>query len=104
MATNTPCDSEVFANGSSVCVLDARSNQAEAWVQSVAKESGQRVDWHYSGGRANVLFIGDRKLVLAAVEKLASTLDGTILRIVAEDERGPYRAGDPVPDGVIAIV
>jgi hypothetical protein len=48
------CNAGVFAKGSSVAIVDACSHCAEVWAQSVAKESGQRVDWHYSGGIANV--------------------------------------------------
>ena len=44
MATNPPCDPDVFKNGESILALDARSNPAEKWVKAVAAESGQKVD------------------------------------------------------------
>jgi len=98
------CDRGVFKDGHSICVLDARSADAEEWVCKVAKESGQRIDWHYSGGRANVLYIGDHAKVRAAVYKLARELRGSILRVYdAPGERGPYRAGDPLLDGVVVL-
>lgn len=104
MSDPIKCDGDVFKDGSAVCVLNARSKAAEAWVQAVAQESGQRVDWHYSGGRANVLFIGDHAKVVAAVHKLAPSLDGTVLRIFEQDGAyGLHRLGDPVEPGVICV-
>jgi hypothetical protein len=98
------CDREVFEQGSSVAVLDARKEDAEQWVQAVALVSGQRVDWHYSGGRVNVLYLGDHSKVLAAVLYLAPCLKGTVLGIYDEAGcHGPYRAGDPLPDDVIGV-
>ena len=97
-----PCDREVFDKGVGLCVIDARMHAAEAWVQSVATRSGQRVDWHYSGGRANVLVLGDHGKALDAVHALADTLDGTLLSVSA-DGRALYRAGDALPDGVIGV-
>lgn len=90
----TPCDQEVFKNGLGICILDAARWQAEEWVQKVARKSGQRVDWHYSGGRANVLYLGDYDRVLAAVEELRPALDGTILMVLPKGAHGLYRRGD----------
>jgi hypothetical protein len=127
------CDQDVFKSGKGICVLDACMVRAEEWVQAVAKESGQKVDWHYSGGRANVLFIGDYDKVLAAVEKLKPLLaetpplkDGescscrstlidskspkthhrpcTLMRVYPRDSHGLYRAGDELPPGTIGVV
>jgi hypothetical protein len=125
------CDANVFESGKGICVLDACMVRAEEWVQAVAKESGQKVDWHYSGGQANVLFIGDYDKVLAAVERLEPLLketppftDGescrcrssfdktpqtrhdkaTLMRVYPKNSHGLYRDGDPLPDGVIAVM
>ena len=122
---------DVFKTGKGICVLDACMVRAEEWVQAVAMESGQRVDWHYSGGRANVLFIGDYDKVFAAVEKLKPLLketpplkDGescccrssfdkvpatkhdemTLMRVYPKDSHGLYRAGDELPPGTIGVV
>ncbi len=101
--TPLPCDDEIFEKGQGVCVVDGRSNAVERWVQAVAKKADARVDWHYSGGRANVLHLGDdasRQRVLNAIAELEGNLEGTILSV-----GGPalYRKGDAVPDGTIAI-
>ena len=97
-----PCDPEIFKTGIGLCVIDARSHAAEAWVQAVAAKSGQRVDWHYSGGRASVLVLGDHARAVAAVRELAPTLDGTLLSI-STDGRALYRAGEPLPYGVLGV-
>lgn len=100
------CDKDVFKNGEAVCCFHAPSKPTEAWVQKVAAESGQRVDWHYSGGYANVLFLGDYAKVRAAVEKLLPELTAIKaegFRIFESPSRGLYRSGDELPEGVIAV-
>jgi hypothetical protein len=97
------CDEEVFRLGRGICALDARTIHAEPWVQAVAALSGQRVDWHMSGGRANILYLGDYQRVRDAVETLAPQLVGRVLCIFEPDSHGLYRAGDSVPDDVIAV-
>jgi hypothetical protein len=117
------CDADVFKDGKGICALDACMCRAEQWVQAVARESGQRVDWHYSGGIANVLYLGDYAAVSAAMGKLAPTLEdtmarkpgecgscsgdthrpGQILRMYGAEAHGLYREGDPLPEGAIAV-
>ena len=78
------CDPDVFANGEGVCVVDGAPDAVEAWVKAVAKTAEARMDWHYSGGRANVLHLGDegsRLRVLGAIAELAEQLDGTLLSV-----------------------
>ena len=101
--TPAPCNSDIFKNGKGVCVLDGSSNAVERWVQAVAKKADAKVDWHYSGGRANVLHLGDkasRQRVLNAIKELEGELKGHILSV-----GGPalYRAGDEVPKGTITV-
>jgi len=105
--TPTPCDREIFHKGSGIAVLDGSSNAVERWVQSVAKRADARVDWHYSGGRANVLHLGDeesRQRALSAIDELKDELNGTILSV-----GGPalYRLGvgeDSVAEEPRAVV
>ncbi len=101
--TPLPCNREIFKNGKGVCVVYGRSNAVERWVQLIAKEANAQVDWHYSGGRANVLHLGDdtsRQRVLNTINRLKDKLEGQILSM-----GGPalYRDGEPVPNGTIAI-
>jgi len=104
--TPAPCDPKIFKKGKGVCVVDGSSNAVERWVRAVAKEANAKVDWHYSGGRANVLHLGDkvsRQRVLNAISKLEGELKGCILSI---DGPALYRNGvedsdDGEPQGAV---
>ncbi len=101
--TPPPCNPDIFKNGRGVCVLDGSSNAVERWVKTVAKRADARVDWHYSGGSANVLHLGNdesRQRVLNAIEELKDKLSGRILSV---DGPALYRAGDKVPEGTISV-
>jgi hypothetical protein len=100
------CDAEVFQKGVSLAALDARSVHAEPWVRAVAERSGQRVDWHYSGGIAHVLVLGDHAKVLEVAKAMPLTADVRVMRWFSPDDAGCYRAGvsDPPPADALAIV
>lgn len=54
------CDKDVYENGKVIAVFgDIAKEIVEVWCKLVAKESGQKVDWHYVGGRAVVKAVGD---------------------------------------------
>lgn len=103
--TPPPCNQDVFRHGKPVAALDGRSNAVERWVQAVAKKANAQVDWHYSGGIAQVLHLGDeasRMRVEAAITELAPTLDGRIMRRYEVGAAGLYREGVTVaPSGMI---
>lgn len=64
---------EILKNGAHVATLPSLSSRrCEMFVQSVANESGQIVDWHYMAGRNIILYLGDRAKV---VEALRSRVD-----------------------------
>lgn len=86
MADAERCDPEVWELGKVIAVLDARTVHAEPWVQSVAKRSGQKVDWSYFGGRAVVRYVGDYYAVLRAIDELGPELNGRLLRRYWKDE------------------
>jgi hypothetical protein len=71
----------VYDHGTTLAYLDARSAPAEEWVRKVAVLSGQRVDWHYFGGRAHVMFLGNHAKAVLAVLRLQKELDGKILSL-----------------------
>lgn len=101
--TPAPCNPDIFKKGKGVCVVDGSSNAVERWVQSVAKKADAQVDWHYSGGRANVLHLGDdesRQRVLNAISELEPELKGQILTV---DGPALYRNGveDAVATGAV---
>jgi len=65
------CDREVFKTGIAVMVTHTiSSNDVEAWVRKVAEYSGQKVDWHYMGGRAVIRAVGDIDAVDAVIQEL----------------------------------
>ncbi len=101
--TPPPCNPEIFKKGEGVCVVDGSSNAVECWVKKIARKANAQIDWHYSGGRANVLHLGDaasRQRVLNAISELEGELEGTILSV-----GGPalYRNGveDPTATGAV---
>ena len=99
-----PCNPDIFKKGRGVCVVDGSSNAVERWVQSVAKKANAQVDWHYSGGRVNVLHLGDdasRQRVLDAINELEGELKGRILSV---DGPALYRNGVEDPDATGAVV
>lgn len=80
--TPPPCDQEIFAKGNTILILSGSSNMIENWVKKVVAEANARIDWHYCGGRANVLHLGDeasRLRSLEAINKLLPELTGQVL-------------------------
>jgi hypothetical protein len=104
--TPPPCDHEIFQKGKSVAAIDGSSNAVERWVKKVAATAKARVDWHYSGGVANILHLGSKKSrerVIQVMHDLEPELQGTIMRFFEEGDSGLYRRGvTPVPKGTVA--
>ena len=100
------CDSKVFKSGTTILTADTHECGAtgfEEWVVAVRKASGQPVDWHYSGGIANMLFLGDKEKVVAAIQSIPCSAN---IRQEYFDRLPPpiYREGvSPVPRGTIAV-
>jgi hypothetical protein len=48
------CDEDIYENGRTVLVIgdEFSVNTIEAFVQKIARRSGQKVDWHFIAGRA----------------------------------------------------
>lgn len=98
------CDADVFKNGLSLAALDARSGPAQQWVDEVARTSGQRVDWHYSGGVAHVLVLGDHAKAMDAVRAMPPCDGVRVMRVFERHDAGCYRAGVTLmPDNVVAV-
>lgn len=69
--TPPPCDKDIFQKGTHVFTTHTiPSNAMEGWVKKVAEQSGQRVDWHFVGGHACVLALGDIDKVKETIEAL----------------------------------
>ncbi len=102
------CNLEIFKKGSPIAALDtATAEICEEWVKSVARNANARVDWHYSGGIAQVLYLGNhavRERVDKAIDELANSLDGRILHRYNIGDSGLYRDGvTQLPKNAIAV-
>ena len=103
MTSDARCNQKVFKDGSTVALLDARADPAEAWVTEVAKRSNQPVDWHYSGGIVNVLFLGDRQKVINAIRSMPEQSGVRVMSVYSDKVNGPYREGvTEMPEGAVA--
>jgi len=110
----TPCSKRVFEKGQSIILAstdNCGAEEFEAWIVKVRELLSQsfllwdktEIDWHYSGGVANVLYVGCREDVEKALKQLLPECPAQILRFVSDMEVGPYRAEvTPVPKGAIA--
>ncbi len=62
------CDNEIYSDGEVVFVTNTiRTPRMEEWVQKIAKDSGQRVDWHQFAGRPVIKALGDLSKVRKAI-------------------------------------
>lgn len=69
--TPDPCEREIYEQGEVIFVTHSiPSNAMEGWVKRLAAASGQRVDWHFCGGRAVVKALGDLSRVRATLVAL----------------------------------
>jgi len=54
------CNKKVYREGEHIAtIIDLEPIEIEEVVKSAAEESGQRIDWHYFGGRAVVKALGN---------------------------------------------
>lgn len=79
------CDPKIYEGGTTVFLTHTiPSAGMEKWVQAIAKESGQPVDWRYGCGRAEMLALGDLNRVRKAIIKLRETHDDLYFHAVKE--------------------
>lgn len=91
------CDPEVYKNGDAIIMMHTiPAKGIEYLVQEIARTSGQKVDWHYVGGRAIVKFIGDRQKVVAAIAGIRSLYKEMMLNEMKKFQF--YRPGDELPE------
>lgn len=100
------CDSDVYVNGLPLAALDGRTKYVDPLIAYVASASNAKVDWHYSGGRAHVLFLGtseERERAIAILKQICEAHPRVrILQIYDEGAPGIMRAGvTPTPPGAI---
>lgn len=88
--TPAPCDGDIFSNGTAIFLTHSIPSCAmEGWVQHVAKDSGQRVDWSFTGGRAIVRYLGDGAKVRAAIMSNINEHDRLYRKATGGDYRPP---------------
>lgn len=87
--TPSPCSDDIYRNGTVLFVTHTiPSNAMEGWVKSVAKDSGQPIDWYFVGGRAVIKALGDLDAVKASIRKLMPDHDARFKK--ACRGLGPY--------------
>ena len=103
--TPAPCNQDIFQKGEPVVLLDGSSNAVENWVQEIAKKADARVDWHYSGGVAQVLHLGDmesRRRVEKAIVNMPEVNNPRVMRRLTSGSPGLCRRGvTEAPDGTV---
>jgi len=67
------CKVDVYRFGKQVTVFGDKTKAEVEWIcQETARRTGKEVDWHYAGGRAVVLTLGDpeeaREVMKAVIE------------------------------------
>lgn len=73
------CQEDIFNNGHTVFVLSGwEKDKIEEWVKEVASHSGEKVDWHYSGGKANILGLGDLEKIRNTIKEMLPALNKQI--------------------------
>lgn len=87
--TSEKCDQDIYQNGHSIAMLDAPKEAAEAWVSMVREKSGQKVDWHYSCGRVDVLYVGNHKSVYSAIISMPQMDNVRVLAVYKQKSSEP---------------
>ena len=79
------CDPEVYDKGTIVFFTNTVSSKdMEDWVLAIARDSGQKVDWFWAGGRAVVQALGDLHKVRKAIIKTRDMHDKGYTKAVKE--------------------
>lgn len=74
--TPPPCSDELMKRGTVVLVTHTiPPNAFEGWLAKVRERCGQKIDWHFVGGRIQVLAMGDLEAVHVALEALRAEHD-----------------------------
>ncbi len=85
MTEKEKCGEQVYEEGEPIALLDARQAIAEAFVAQCRLQISGKLDWHYYGGVARVLYLGkERTQAEQTIRQLSWAFDGDLrlLRIV----------------------
>jgi hypothetical protein len=104
-----PCNKKIFNDGKPLFAANTwypednpiRATGFEEWIKEIRKKSKQDIDWHYSGGIAQVLYLGDKEKIIEAMND--NPCPAQIMHWFQEGDAGLYRAGvTQVPKDTIA--
>jgi hypothetical protein len=102
-----PCNHEVFTKGEPIALLSGATKDLEPFIKAIARAANAQVDWHFSGGIAQVLHLGDaqsRERVEKAIDELLPFAGSKILVFSRHPGGGIYRAGViDVPENALAV-
>lgn len=110
------CDEQIFQNGSPIALFSGKAQEIGAIVQEATRQTGALLDWHYSGGVAQVLaLINSPKQWESVVAFFRASDAAKPVRDISSNPlilmntfeygggAGLYREGvTPVPEGAIA--
>ncbi len=88
--TPTSCNRKIFEEGDMVCVLAGpRMWHIEAFVKAVSKRAGVGLDWHFSGGQAQILAMpSDVSKAVEMLKELMPALEAASKSKVAKASGG----------------
>jgi hypothetical protein len=81
------CDKQLWERGEHIAtIIDLKPEKIEDIVKTAAKLSGQRIDWHYVGGRACVRALGDLNSARSYLQEGLNPYNGKY-RFTTENDR-----------------
>ncbi len=70
-----PCNDKIHRKGTHLFTTHSiPAEKIEKWVKQVAQMSGQKVDWHYFGGRAVILALGNARQISKVTQAIKDLL------------------------------
>jgi len=85
------CDRELWEHGEHIAtIVDLSPKTIEGIVKFAAKISGQRIDWHYVGGRACVRALGDLDLARQYLQEQLKFYEGKYKFTTESDSVLPF--------------
>ena len=99
MSSEHVCDEEVYLKGEIVFITNTiASGKIEAWVEGLRQQSGQKVDWHWMGGRAVIRALGNIQSVRDAIVHQMSMHDDLFNEATARLGLRPGFVDPPRPE------
>lgn len=68
------CEKDIYFKGIPIAIISGNKTQIEVLVQAMVTLLGLKIDWHFSGGQAQVLLHGDKTAHYIATTWLSSNI------------------------------